>query len=74
MPLLRLGYRKLWLPSHLPSPAPSLAGSLTLMEASCHTVSCPTEEPIWQGTEGGLWANREELRSTSKCPSGAESC
>lgn len=37
----------------------------TLLEASCHVVSCPMQRPMKQGTEGGLGptASKEQISS-----------
>lgn len=54
--LLRLGYRRLWLPS---SCHPH---SLTLSdEGICHVVSCPMERSAWQGTDQKLMKNQTLL-------------
>lgn len=51
MSLPRLNYKETWA-SILGTISFSLSlRALTLGEASCHSVSCPMERPIWQGSD-----------------------
>lgn len=54
--LLRLGYRRLWLPSSCHPHSFTLSD-----EGICHIVSCPMERSAWQGTDQQLMKNQTLL-------------